>query len=217
MGRDPEKTSILLVDDHAIIRMGLRALIDREPDLKVVAEAGDGESALKLVEEFSPEIVVMDISMPNLDGSEATGRISAEHPETKVIALSMHREKHHVTRMLSSGASAYVLKEIAEEEIIPAIRAVLEGQIYLSPSVMGTIVEDYVSQLEKPLSTLTERERDVLKMLAEGQNTKEIAFALEVSVKTAEAHRTNIMNKLNLFTIAELTKFALKHKITSLE
>ena len=207
----------MLVDDHAIIRIGLRSLIDREPDMQVVAEAGDGKTALKLVDEFAPEIVVMDITMPNLDGADATNRITTDHPETRVIALSMHREKHHVSKMLSSGASAYVLKELAEEEIISAIKAVLDGEIYLSQSVLGTVVEDYVDQLEKPLSTLTEREKEVLKLLAEGQNVKEIAFALEVSVKTAEAHRSNIMNKLNIYTIAELTKFAIKYNLSSLD
>lgn len=217
MDNDKNVISIVLVDDHAIIRIGLRSLIDREPDMQVVAEAGDGKTALKLVDEFAPEIVVMDITMPNLDGADATNRITTDHPETRVIALSMHREKHHVSKMLSSGASAYVLKELAEEEIISAIKAVLDGEIYLSQSVLGTVVEDYVDQLEKPLSTLTEREKEVLKLLAEGQNVKEIAFALEVSVKTAEAHRSNIMNKLNIYTIAELTKFAIKYNLSSLD
>jgi len=216
-------TRIILCDDHKIVREGLRALLAKQPGMEVIAEAEDGRSTLELVRNLKPDIVVMDVSMPDLNGIEATRQILAEAPNVRVLALSMHSDRRFVTGMLSAGASGYLLKDCAFEELTRAVRAVLSGQTYLSPGIAGVVVKDYVQRISgqagppTPPSTLTAREREVLQLLAEGHNTKEIAGLLNVSTKTVETHRTQIMAKLNLRSVAELTKYAIREGLTSLE
>ncbi|MFO0752330.1 MAG: response regulator transcription factor [Thermodesulfovibrionales bacterium] len=210
---------VLLADDHKIVRDGLRTLLQKNSDIEVIAEAEDGREAVQLVRKMAPEIVVMDIAMPDLNGIEAARQIMAEQPGIKVIALSMHSDKRFVMEMLKAGASAYLLKDCAFEELVLAIRAVMENKTYLSPGIAGVVVEDFIhSRKEEPsvFSVLTDREREVLQLLAEGETTKEIASHLRVSIKTIETHRNRIMDKLGIHTIAELTKYAIREGLTSL-
>lgn len=212
---------ILLADDHKITRQGLRSLLEKESDMEVVAEAEEGRTAVCLVRELSPDVVVMDVSMPDLNGMEATRQIVAELPNVKVIALSMHSDNLFVSEMLKSGASGYLLKDCAFEELARAIHVVVEGKTYLSPAISGVVVDDYLHHLARTESTssevLTDREREVLQLIAEGNSTKQIALKLHISVKTVETHRRQIMSKLNIHTIAELTKYAIRQGLTSLE
>jgi len=212
---------ILLADDHKIIREGLRALLDGESNMEVVAEAEDGRTAVQLTRKLSPDVVVMDISMPDLNGIEATRQILRDHPGAKVIALSMHSDRQFAARMLEAGASGYVVKDAAFEELATAIRTVVDGRVYLCSLVTGLVVEDYVRRLPetepKVTSPLSPREREALQLLAEGKTTKEAARELHVSVKTVETHRRNIMEKLNLHSVAELTKYAIRAGLTSLD
>jgi len=211
---------ILLADDHAIILDGLCSLLDRNPDLKVVGRAADGMSAVRLAAELSPDVVIMDISMPRLNGIDATRQILAAHPRTKVIALSMHKDGRYISEALKSGALGYLLKESAFEELVAAVRTVMKGQGYLSASIAGVVIKDYIRHLEETesgaFSILTPREREVLQTLSEGLSTKEIASRLSVSVKTVETYRNQIMEKLDIHSIAELTKYAIREGITSL-
>jgi two-component system response regulator NreC len=212
---------ILLADDHRITRQGLRSLLEKEPDMEVVAEAEEGRITVRLARELLPDVVVMDVSMPDLNGTEATRQIRAALPSVKVIALSMHSDNLFVSEMLKSGASGYLLKDCAFEELARAIHAVVEGKTYLSPSISGVVVDDYLHHLTKTESpsskVLTDREREVLQLMAEGNSTKQIALKLHISVKTVETHRRQIMSKLNIYTIAELTKYAIRHGLTFLE
>jgi DNA-binding NarL/FixJ family response regulator len=212
---------ILLADDHKITRQGLRSLLEKEPDMEVVAEAEEGRTAVRLVRELLPDVVVMDVSMPDLNGMEATHQIVAEHPNVKVIALSIHSDNLFVSEMLKSGASGYLLKDCAFEELARAIHVVVDGKTYLSPAVSGVVVDDYLHRLartESPSSeVLTDREREVLQLIAEGKSTKQVALKLHISVKTVETHRRQIMSKLDIHTIAELTKYAIRKGLTSLE
>ena len=212
---------ILLADDHGIIRQGLRSLLEKESDLEVIAEAEDGREAFGLARELRPDIVIMDITMPNLNGIEATHKITGELPETKVIALSIHSNRRFVADMLKAGASGYILKECLFDELIQAIRTVADKGIYLSPRITDVVIGDYVKQLsqipDSKLSVLNEREHEVLQMIAEGKSTKQVALTLHVSTKTIEANRRQIMDKLDIHTIAELTKYAIREGLTSLE
>ncbi len=213
---------ILLADDHTIMRQGLRSLLEKEPEMEVVGEAEDGRKALRLVQELVPDIIVMDISMPNLNGIDATHKIVSKFPEVKIIALSIHSNKRFVADMLKAGASGYILKECLFDELVQAIRTVIDGGTYLSPRITGVVVGDYVEHLsatlpESSLSILTEREHEVLQLLAEGKTTKQIALELHVSSKTIEANRHNIMEKLDIYSLAELTKYAIREGLTSLE
>ena len=211
---------IILADDHQIIREGLRSLLEKEPDMEVQAEAENGRHAVELVRKLRPDVVIMDIGMPDLNGVEAARRIMAEDLPIRIIALSMHADRQYVARMLEAGAAGYVLKEGAFEELSTAVRTVLGGKTYLSPRVAGTVVEDYVRHLpedQRAAAELTPREREVLQLMAEGQTTKQIARDLDVSVKTVETHRRNIMQKLELDSVAELTKYAIREGLTSLD
>lgn len=212
---------ILLADDHKIMRAGLRSLLENEPGMDVVDEAENGLRTVQLARELSPDVVVMDISMPGLNGIEATRKILSELPGVKVVALSMHLDEQFVAGMLAAGASGYLLKDCAAEELCNAIRAVVANQTYLSPGVASIVVKDYRSHLSttdvSPSPILTAREREVLQLVAEGKTSKEIASLLNVAVKTVEAHRQQIMDKLDIRSVAELTKYAVRKGITSLE
>jgi len=214
-------TRILLAEDHAIVREGLRSLLEKQTDMEIIGETEDGRKAVELVRELMPDIVIMDISMPNLNGIDATRRITGEFPDVKVIALSIHANRRFVTDMLSAGAAGYILKECMFDELVRAIKTVVTNGSYLGSKITGVVIEDYVKRLattaETPLSTLTSREREVLQLVAEGKSTKQIAIALHVSTKTIEANRRQIMLKLDIHSIAELTKYAVREGLTSLE
>ena len=204
-----------------MVREGLQSLVEKENDLEVVGMADNGRQALLLARRLKPDVVIMDIAMPELNGIDATRQIVAEVPGVKVIALSMHSEKQFVEGMLRAGVVGYLLKESAFEELIKAIRIVCAGKKYLSPDVTDIVLRDYLSPVNEKGSEqapdLTLREREVLQLLAEGRATKEIAERLNISIKTVESHRKNIMTKLNLHTVAELTKYAVRHGLTSIE
>jgi len=212
---------IIMADDHKIIRDGLRSLLEQQPDMEVTAEAQNGREAIRMARQHKPDVIIMDISMPDLNGIDATRLLAAEVPETKVIALSMHSDRHFVESMLKVGVSGYLLKDCAFDELIRAIRAVMINQTYLSPSIAGTVIKNYVDRLttNDPVESieLSVREREVLQLIAEGKTTKQIANCLHISIKTIESHRRKIMEKLNLHTIAELTKYALRTGLISLE
>lgn len=212
---------IILADDHKIMRDGLRALLEKEPGVEVVAEAENGRTAVRLAREFKPDVMLMDVTMPDLNGIDATRQIIAESPGVKVVALSMHSDRRFVAGMLSAGVSGYLLKDCAFEELTRSISAVVANERYLSPRITGTVIKDYVHHLSTNDASiccvLTAREREVLQLIAEGPSTKQIAARLHVSVKTVETHRRQIMNKLNIYSIAELTKVALREGLTSLE
>jgi len=214
-------TRVLVADDHAIIRQGLCSLLEKEGDIEVVGAVEDGRKAVELVGQLLPDIVVMDISMPNLNGIDAARRIVSENPSVKVVALSMHSSRRFVTEMLSAGASGYILKECLFDELMDAVRTVSGGGIYLSPKITGVVVDDYLKRLsgqcQPQRAALTEREREVLQLLAEGKSTKQIALDLHVSNKTVESNRRAMMEKLNIHSVAELTKYAIREGLTSLE
>lgn len=212
--------SVIIADDHKIVRDGLRTLLETQPDIAVVAEAEDGRSAVQQVSSFSPDVVIMDIAMPDLNGIEATRQIVQNRPGVKVIALSMHSDKRFVGEMLKAGASGYLLKDCAFEELVTAIHAVKQNKVYLSPWITGLVVDNYVCsparESQSVFTRLSDREREVLQLLAEGKGTKDVAHLLNVSIKTVETHRANIMTKLNLHTVAELTKYAIREGLTTL-
>ncbi|MFH1569802.1 MAG: response regulator transcription factor [Gemmatimonadota bacterium] len=212
---------ILLADDHRILRDGLRSLLEQQPDMEVVAQAEDGRAAVYLVQEHRPDVAIMDIGMPELNGMEATRQILDRVPQVRVIALSIHADRWYVSGMFLAGASGYLLKNCAFEELVRAVRAVMAGQRYLSPAVTDVVVEDFVryagASAGLPPSLLTAREREVLQLLAEGHTTRQIAVRLEVSAKTVDAHRQNLVSKLDLHSIADLTKYAIRTGLTGLE
>lgn len=211
---------ILLADDHTVMRAGLRALLERQPGLSVVAEAADGREAVKLAESEKPDIVVMDIAMSGLNGIEATRQIVAQNPRVHVIILSMHSDESYVLRALKAGARGYLLKDSAESDLLQGIRAVREGKSYFSPAVSRLLLEDYIRQLqhrgeEDSYDLLTPREREILQLIAEGRSNKDIANLLNLSVYTVETHRTRILQKLNLHTVPELILYAVRKGIIS--
>lgn len=214
-------TRILLADDHKIIRDGLRALLEKQPDMEVVGEAQDGLTTIKLAKKLLPNIVIMDIGMPDMNGIDATRQIFSETQGIKVIALSMHSDRRFVLQMLKAGASGYLLKDSAFEELASAIKTVMAGQPYLSPKITDVVIKEYIVSLPKNEETvftkITVREREVLQLITEGKSTKQIAAFLNVSVKTIETHRQQIMEKLDIHSIAELTKYAIREGLTSLE
>lgn len=214
------ETRILLADDHKMMREGLKALLDAEPHIQVIGEAENGNSVIEMANKLSPHVIVMDVAMPDLNGIEATRQITKENPHTRIVGLSAHADEHFVTEMLKAGASAYLLKHTAYEELVQAVNAVMKGKTYLSPDIARTVVDTRVHSTDaanSAFAVLTDREREVLQLLSEGLTTKEMASKLGVSVKTIETHRRNIMEKLNLHSIAELTKYALREGITSLD
>ncbi len=210
---------IVLADDHTIFLSGLRTLLEKEPDLEVVAKVKDGREAIRVVHEKRPDLVVMDVSMPGMNGIEATRQITATLPRVKVLCLSMHSEEQFVTAVLEGGASGYLLKECALDELLTAIRTVMANQIFLSPTITTTVVQNYRAQRgatqPSPVSPLTDREREVLQLIAEGHSTKDIAARLHLSVKTIDTHRHRIMDKLRIHSVAGLTKYAIRRGLTT--
>ena len=213
-------TKLLLVDDHKIMRHGIRSLLEKEAGMEVLEETNNGRTAIKLARDLSPDVIIMDIAMHDLNGIEATRQITAELPEVKVIMLSMHSDRQMVADALQAGASGYLLKDCEFEELVRAIETVVTNRTYLSPEIAGILVENFVRK--SPLSessassVLTSREREVLQLLAEGNTTKEIATALCLSTKTVETHRRQMMEKLNMYTVAHLVKYAISQGLTSL-
>jgi DNA-binding NarL/FixJ family response regulator len=212
---------VVLADDHQIVRHGLRSLLSAESDIEVVGEADNGRAVVRMVQELAPQVVIMDISMPDLNGIEATRQILMDTTGVKVIALSMHSDSLFVLNMFKAGASGYLLKDCALEELVKAVRTVMNRKIYLSPGISDIVIKDFVlgwsSAESTAYSILTAREREVLQLMAEGRNTTQIAASLCVSVKTVEAHRKQMMNKLDIHSVAELTKYAIRQGLTSLE
>ncbi|MCX5701621.1 MAG: response regulator transcription factor [Candidatus Omnitrophica bacterium] len=211
---------IILADDHNMVRQAISALLEQDTVIEVVGEAADGQATLELVRNSRPDVVIMDIAMPDLNGIETTRRIIKEFPDVKVIALSVHSEKKFVFQMFKAGASGYLLKDCIFEELLSAIQVVIKNQIYISPKISSSVVRDYLGQSVKndfnAFSVLTNREREVLQLLTEGKTAKQIASILKISVKTIETHRKQIMDKLNIRSIAELTKYAVREGLTSL-
>jgi DNA-binding NarL/FixJ family response regulator len=212
---------ILLADDHEMLREGLRAILEREDDLEIVGEASDGRTAVAMAAKLIPDVVVMDITMPDLNGVEATRQIRTDHPEVSVVALSRHSERHYVLRILEAGAGGYVLKSAAYDELRSAVRAVTRGQKYLSPSITGIVVDERLraaAQVEiSKQADLGPREREIVQLLAEGHSSAQIAGRLHISTRTVESHRRNIMKKLGLRGVAELTRWAIREGLTSVE
>ena len=211
---------LLIADDHKLMREGLRALLSGESDIEVIGEASNGREIVKLVEESAPDIVLMDISMPQLNGIDATRQIKDLSGTTRVIALSMHADRLFVQGVLKAGAAGYILKDSAFDELAQAVRAVSNGQMYLSPGVAGVVVEGFLKTNGAPADnevSLTAREREVLQLITEGITTRDIATQLHISVKTVETHRRQLMKKLDIYTVAELTKYAIRNGLTRLE
>ena len=210
---------ILIADDHQITREGIRTMLEKEVDMKVLGEAEDGRSAVRMSRELEPDLVLMDVCMPDMNGIVATGLIRAEFPKIKVIALSMLDDRRFVVNMLRAGASGYMIKDCSFKELTRAIRRVMENRTYLSPGVMDIVVQDYVkptaSAASQYSSNLTLREKEVLQLIAEGHSTAQIAKRLSVSMKTIETHRQNLMMKINTKGIAGLTKYAIREGLTS--
>jgi len=215
------KIKVLIADDHGIVREGLRSLLGKQPEMEIIGEADDGRKALELVRELEPDVVIMDISMPNLNGIDATRHIVRENPKVKVIALSMHSSSMFVTDMIKAGATGYILKDCLFEELAEAIKTVNDGGVYLSPDVVSLVVGDYMNRLSGagglPLESLSEREREVLQLIGEGKNTKQIAQILHVSTKAIEANRRKIMEKLHSHSVADLVRWAILGGLTTLE
>jgi two-component system, NarL family, response regulator NreC len=209
---------ILLADDHAVVRDGVRALLEKQSDMAVVAEAADGREAAQMAEEHRPDVVVMDIGMPNLNGIDATRRILTAHPRVAVVILSMHQDESYVLRSLRAGAKGYLLKDSLRSDVLDAIRAVAQGRSYLTRKISRMMQEDYVREMEQrglddSYDLLTDREREVLQLAAEGKPNKEIAGALNISVTTVETHRTHILQKLGLHSVPELILYAVRKGI----
>ncbi len=216
-----KRTRVLVVDDHAIVRQGLRAILDTEPDIEVVGEAADGREAVRKTLALRPDVVIMDVSMPRMNGLEATARIAKESAEVKIVALTMHSSEEYVYSLLKAGARGYLLKESVSSDLIEAIHAVKAGGTYLHPAISTKVVDGY---LKKPhaksrqgmMDVLTPREREILQLIAEGHTNKEIAGLLVLSVKTIENHRTRIMDKLEIHNVAGLTRYAISQGIASI-
>jgi two-component system, NarL family, response regulator NreC len=212
------KIRILVADDHGIVRKGLRFLLDRQPDMEVVGEACEGREAVRLSQELSPNIVILDVAMPQLNGIDAAAQIIKSNPNTSVVMLSMYADESYLVRALSVGAKGYLLKESAEADIVKAVQVVAQGRPFFSPQIAQTLLEDYLRALQQrklqdSYDLLTEREREVLQLLAEGKSNKEVATILDLSTYTVETHRTNLMHKLNLHNTAEIVLYAVRKKI----
>lgn len=206
-----KRIRILLADDHAVVRQGFKMILSAQSDMEIVGEAGNGREAVELAESLKPDIVVMDVAMPELNGIEATRRLAASTPHCRVVALSMHKDNVYVREILRAGARGYLLKDSVAADVVSAIRAVARGESYLHPAVSNAVLDDYRKHVTNPIDLLSSREREVLQMLAEGKTNKEIAGVLNLSVYTVDAHRGRIMEKLNVHSINELVRFAVRN------
>jgi two-component system, NarL family, response regulator NreC len=204
---------VLLADDHAVVRQGFRLILSAQSGIEVVCEAGNGREAVELALKHHPDVAVIDVSMPELNGIEATRRILEQCPHTRILALSMHKDAVYVREILRAGARGYILKDSIDTEFVQAIRALARGEGYLSPAVSGAVLDDYRKHVSDPIDLLTTREREVLQLIAEGKTNKEIANLLELSVYTVDAHRGRIMEKLNLHSVTDLVRFAIRKGI----
>lgn len=216
-----KKVKLLVADDHKIFRQGIKKLLEEEPDLQVVGEAADGREAVKKATELKPDVILMDIAMANLNGLEATKQIKKVLPDVKVIMLTMHKNEEYVLHSFQVGASGYILKEGAVEELVTAIRSIHQDKSVLSPAISKTLIDAYLRKMETgktetPFDLLTDREREVLQLIAEGYTNREVAKSLFISVKTVEAHRAHIMQKLNIHEIARLVKYAIQKGLVDL-
>lgn len=214
------RVRVVLADDHVLVRSGLRKLLESLPDIEVVGEADDGQALLALAEQLHPSLVIMDISMPGLNGLETAARLTKAHPQTRVLILSMHQNEDYVRQALRAGAAGYLLKDAAPVELGLALKAVLRGETYLSPAVSKGVVSDYVQRLRDeaaPGEALTPRQREILQLIAEGHTTKGIARRLDLSVKTVETHRTQLMKQLDLHDVAGLVRYAIRTGLVSPE
>ena len=205
-----EKIRILLADDHAVVRQGFKMILAAQPDMEIVGEAGHGREALELAGNLQPDVIVMDVAMPELNGIEATRRLGDVSPRTRVLALSMHKDSVYVREILRAGARGYLLKDSIASDLLAAVRAVARGEGYISPGVSDAVLNDYRRHVTDPIDLLTSSEREVLQMIAEGKTNKEIATILNLSVYTVDAHRGRIMEKLNLHSVNELVRFAVR-------
>jgi len=206
-----KRIRILLADDHAVVRQGFKMILAEQPDMEIAGEAANGREAVELAEKIKPDVVVMDVAMPELNGIEATRRLAASAPHTRVLALSMHKDSVYVREILRAGARGYLLKDSPAQDMLAAVRAVAGGEGYISPAVSSAVLDDYRKHVTNPIDLLTSREREVLQMLAEGKTNKEIATVLKLSVYTVYAHRGRIMEKLNVHSINELVRFAVRN------
>jgi two-component system, NarL family, response regulator NreC len=212
------KVSILLADDHSIVRKGLRSALEEETGYEIVGEAANGREAVRLAEQLGPDVAIVDIGMPQLNGIEASAQIQKVSAKTRVLILSMHSDETYILRALTAGARAYLLKDTAENDVLAAVRAVVQGKSYFSPAISKTLLEDYVRflrqrGLQDSYDLLTDREKEILQLLAEGNSNKEVANVLGVGVSTVETHRTNLMQKLNLHSTAEIVLYAVRKRI----
>jgi DNA-binding NarL/FixJ family response regulator len=205
------KIRILLADDHAVVRQGFKMILGAQPDFEIVGEAGNGNEALEMAGALNPDIVVMDVAMPELNGIEATRRLATASPRARVLALSMHKDSVYVREILRAGARGYLLKDAIDRDLLEAVRAVARGEGYISPAVSDAVLTDYRRHVTNPIDMLTTREREVLQLIAEGKTNKEIATSLNLSVYTVDAHRGRIMEKLNLHSTGELVRFAIRN------
>jgi DNA-binding NarL/FixJ family response regulator len=206
-----KRIRILLADDHAVVRQGFKMILAEQPDMEIAGEAANGREAVELAEKIKPDVVVMDVAMPELNGIEATRRLAASAPHIRVLALSMHKDSVYVREILRAGARGYLLKDSVADDLVAAVRAVAGGEGYLSPAISNAVLDDYRKHVTNPIDLLSSREREVLQMLAEGKTNKEIAVTLNLSVYTVEAHRGRIMEKLNVHSINELVRFAVRN------
>ena len=213
---------IVLADDHRLFREGLRNMLQREQDLEILPDAPDGRTAVRLAGELNPDVILMDVTMPDLNGIEATRQIRSSHPDVKVLGLSMHADRQFVTEILSAGASGYLLKDCPCQELVAAIHVAADGEVYLSPKVAGAIVGAVAGNAseghpgKRGFGALTPREREILQLVADGNSSKEIAYKLGLSVKTVDTHRRQVMEKLQLYSVAELTHYAIREGLTAL-
>jgi two-component system response regulator NreC len=205
-----EKIHILLADDHAVVRQGFKMILAAQPDMEIVGEAGNGREALDLAGQLQPDVIVMDVAMPELNGIEATRRIADASPRSRVLALSMHKDSVYVREILRAGARGYLLKDSISSDLLAAVRAIARGEGYLSPGVSDAVLNDYRRHVTDPIDLLTSREREVLQMIAEGKTNKDIATVLNLSVYTVDAHRGRIMEKLNVHSVTDLVRFAVR-------
>ena len=209
---------LLLADDHTLFREGVRSLLSRMPEVTVVAETGDGREALELIDKHRPDVALLDITMPGLNGLEVASRTSQKSPKTRVVILSMHANEAYVAQALRAGIAGYLVKDAAATELAAALRAVARGETYLSPAISRQVVDGFLgkSQLEAdPLQGLTSRQREILQLIAEGKSTKEIAAVLDVGIKTVETHRANLMERLGIHDVAGLVRFAIRSGVIS--